>query len=220
MNIEATPEKTPRLAPVRSHWPVLTVDYENVDGEAGYGDAVFMDIGQSSWNKEDFSAKLWRWAYNGERWSRQSEELPLSRVLDLAILVSAAITGKRSSLQEFDQVSDAKVALQSFLTENMQILGPKCEELRRILQPSPPKLEEVGAPNIFSFATSELSQDAMFTWLLSWSAVQCAHIDKGLHDVAQKFIRLLTGMNDLEVKSVEVGEEMATHSSTLAWRIP
>ena len=33
----------------------------------------------------DISAKVWR--YTGEKWSRQSEELPLHRVLDLAILI-------------------------------------------------------------------------------------------------------------------------------------
>jgi len=36
----------------------------------------------------DISAKVWR--YTGEKWSRQSEELPLHRVLDLAILVCRA----------------------------------------------------------------------------------------------------------------------------------
>ncbi|MFA7651772.1 MAG: DUF6530 family protein, partial [Synergistaceae bacterium] len=34
--------------------------------------------------KLDVSAKVWR--YTGEKWSRQSEELPMHRVLDLAIL--------------------------------------------------------------------------------------------------------------------------------------
>jgi len=33
----------------------------------------------------DISAKIWR--YTGEKWSRQSEEMPLHRVLDLAILI-------------------------------------------------------------------------------------------------------------------------------------
>ena len=33
----------------------------------------------------DISAKVWR--YTGEKWSRQSEELPIHRVIDLAILV-------------------------------------------------------------------------------------------------------------------------------------
>jgi hypothetical protein len=36
----------------------------------------------------DISAKVWR--HTGEKWSRQSEELPLHRVLDLAILVCRA----------------------------------------------------------------------------------------------------------------------------------
>jgi len=41
----------------------------------------------AQWNdrgKIDISAKVWR--YTGEKWSRQSEELPMHRVLDLAIL--------------------------------------------------------------------------------------------------------------------------------------
>ena len=107
-------KNTPRPAPVRKHCPILSVDYEQTDSESGYGDAHFMDIGQSTWNKDDLSAKLWRWAYAGERWSRQSEELPLSRVLDLAILVSAAATGKASALQEFYQSEEKKDVLQDF----------------------------------------------------------------------------------------------------------
>ena len=37
----------------------------------------------------DISAKVWR--HTGEKWSRQSEELPLHRVLDLAILTCRAM---------------------------------------------------------------------------------------------------------------------------------
>ena len=58
-----------------SHKPIITVDYENKDADAG--DAKFMSIGHATWDAEDYSAKIWRWAYNGERWSRQSEEIPL-----------------------------------------------------------------------------------------------------------------------------------------------
>lgn len=52
----------------------------------GYADS-FNNI-PAKWNdrgKVDISAKVWR--YTGEKWSRQSEELPLHRVLDLAILI-------------------------------------------------------------------------------------------------------------------------------------
>lgn len=201
------PLENPRIAPTRSHWPILSVDYEQTDKDAGYGDAHFMDIGQSTWDKEDLSGKFWRWAYKGKRWSRQSEELPLSRVLDLAILISAAATGKTSALQEFYQREEMKETLQDFLTENMPILGPRLEELRRILQPATQKIEETGVPNIFSFATSELSQDAMFAWLLSWADAKYAQMDASLHTVALDFARLLTGKSNLEVKTVKVGKQ-------------
>lgn len=72
------------------HKPVIVSDnYENVDGRYAYKtDAKGLSLGLAQWNdrgKVDISAKVWR--YTGEKWSRQSEELPLHRVLDLAILV-------------------------------------------------------------------------------------------------------------------------------------
>ena len=71
------------------HKPVIvTEDYENIDGRKAYNtDAKGLSLGLAQWNdrgKLDVSAKVWR--YTGEKWSRQSEELPMHRVLDLAIL--------------------------------------------------------------------------------------------------------------------------------------
>jgi len=75
------------------HKPVIVSEnYENVDGRTAYhSDAKGLSLGLAQWNdrgKVDISAKVWR--YTGEKWSRQSEELPLHRVLDLAILVCRA----------------------------------------------------------------------------------------------------------------------------------
>lgn len=72
------------------HKPVIVVeDYEKVDGrQAYYSDTKGLSLGLAQWNdrgKIDVSAKVWR--YTGEKWSRQSEELPLHRVLDLALLI-------------------------------------------------------------------------------------------------------------------------------------
>ena len=72
------------------HKPVITVEnYGNVDGRQAYNsEAKGLSLGLAQWNdrgKVEISAKVWR--YTGEKWSRQSEELPLHRVLDLAILV-------------------------------------------------------------------------------------------------------------------------------------
>jgi hypothetical protein len=75
------------------HKPVIVSEnYGNVDGRYAYNtDAQGLSLGLAQWNdrgKVDVSAKVWR--YTGEKWSRQSEELPLHRVLDLAILTCRA----------------------------------------------------------------------------------------------------------------------------------
>jgi len=75
------------------HKPVIVSEnYENVDGRYAYNsDAKGLSLGLAQWNdrgKVDISAKVWR--HTGEKWSRQSEELPFHRVLDLAILVCRA----------------------------------------------------------------------------------------------------------------------------------
>jgi hypothetical protein len=72
------------------HKPVIVSEnYDKVDGKNAYdSDAKGLSVGLAQWNDRgnvEFSAKVWR--YTGEKWSRQSEELPLNRVLDLAILV-------------------------------------------------------------------------------------------------------------------------------------
>lgn len=75
------------------HKPVIVAEnYENVDGRNQYHtDTKGLSLGLAQWNdrgRVDISAKVWR--YTGEKWSRQSEELPLHRVLDLALLVCKA----------------------------------------------------------------------------------------------------------------------------------
>jgi hypothetical protein len=58
-------------------------------------------------------------------------------------------------------------------------------------------------PNLFKFATSELSQDAFILWLLEWANPECATEDKSLHKTAQEFVRLLLNNKDLEITSIE-----------------
>ena len=63
-------------------------------------------------------------------------------------------------------------------------------------------------PNIFSYATSELSQDAMFAWLLQWASPECAEADANLHLIGQKFVRLLTGKDErFPINSIDVGRQ-------------
>lgn len=72
------------------HKPVIvSEEYDLIDGRFSQStDAKGLSLGLAQWNdrgRVDISAKIWR--HTGGKWSRQSEELPLHRVLDLAILI-------------------------------------------------------------------------------------------------------------------------------------
>lgn len=72
------------------HKPVIVSDnYEKVDGRHAYKtDIKALSLGLAQQNergKGEISAKVWR--QTDEKWSMQSEELPLHRVIDLAILI-------------------------------------------------------------------------------------------------------------------------------------
>ena len=76
------------------HKPVVVSEnYEQVDGRYAYhSEAKGLSLGLAQWNdrgKVEISAKVWR--HTGGKWSRQSEELPLHRVLDLAILITRSL---------------------------------------------------------------------------------------------------------------------------------
>jgi hypothetical protein len=87
------------------HKPVIVSEnYDKVDGRyASESDAKGLSLGLAQWNdrgKVDISAKVWR--HTGEKWSRQSEELPLHRVLDLAILVCSGMVHFREAYRYKD----------------------------------------------------------------------------------------------------------------------
>jgi len=72
-----------------AHTPVFLVPYFAHDpGEENDTDAQFLSVGWSQWDDNQPSAKVVR--HSGERWSRQSEELPLARLIDLTILTALA----------------------------------------------------------------------------------------------------------------------------------
>jgi hypothetical protein len=54
-------------------------------------------------------------------------------------------------------------------------------------------------PNLFFYATSELSQDAFICWLLSWASPELKELDPGLHECATKFINALFDMQKVTV---------------------
>ena len=102
------------------HKPVIVAEnYGNVDGRYAYNtDAKGLSLGLAQWNdrgKVDISAKVWR--HTGGKWSRQSEELPLHRVLDLAILICRSLlffqdTHRHEKLYDPDNPQIDRIGLQ------------------------------------------------------------------------------------------------------------
>lgn len=204
-----------KLAPdYLMHKPIITVDYEEKDGDSG--DASFMTIGKATWNEagEDYSAKIWRYDYKNEKWSRASQELPFWRVLDLATLLVSVINDKESPLGEFLQTNEnEKKELQEFIKDNMYLLAPRLSALKKAFDnnshdagvQNKDSLET--CPNVFSFATSELSQDALIAWLISWADIKYKDVDPSLHKVAQDFVKLLLKQDSFTISKMEVGRQ-------------
>lgn len=82
------------------HKPVVVLPYKEFDGSYGreWSDAEYLSLGLSQWDTNDLAVKVLRFAYKdadrkkGEgKWSRQSEELPLHRPIDLVILTALTL---------------------------------------------------------------------------------------------------------------------------------
>ena len=59
-------------------------------------------------------------------------------------------------------------------------------------------------PNIFDYATSELSQDAFLAWLIQWADKGCQKFDSSLHACATSFVQALLGEKPCSIETVEV----------------
>ncbi|MDO7875622.1 DUF6530 family protein [Hymenobacter sp. ASUV-10] len=124
-----------------SHTPLIRVEsYNHKDGayHPNDTDAKGLSIGLASWDKSEVSLKVWR--YTGEMWSRQAEELPWHRPLDLSILLLSSIAHSyradipASSLQESGSPQNF-AQLKAYFESNSQEPKPgettELEELKR-----------------------------------------------------------------------------------------
>ena len=71
-------------------------------------------------------------------------------------------------------------------------------------------------PNLFMYATFELSQDAFISWLLMWGNEEYQSVDAELHAIACKMIQTMIGETDeINVKKVKV-KQQEEHIDVLA----
>lgn len=122
-----------------AHKPIIGVDnYDRIDGRyANNSDAKALSLGKSQWDSNEMAAKVWR--HTGEKWTRQSEELPLHRVLDLAILILSMYVEEDGSNRAKTTLNEVVInpsdlaILEQFLNTNKQYLMPRIKELKEIL---------------------------------------------------------------------------------------
>ncbi|MBC8019908.1 MAG: hypothetical protein H7X78_01700 [Methyloceanibacter sp.] len=80
-----------------AHTPVYALPYNAHDPrQPGDSDVQFLTVGWSQWDRDEPSAKIVR--HTGNRWSRQSEEIPLARLVDLMILLGLVFEDSDTSL--------------------------------------------------------------------------------------------------------------------------
>ena len=73
-----------------SHKPVYAMSYIDFDGiYIGKTDVRYISVGLSTWNPAHASVKVFRYVNN--RWTRQAEELPLHRIIDMTLFLALTI---------------------------------------------------------------------------------------------------------------------------------
>ncbi|MDB5133782.1 MAG: hypothetical protein JWP37_385 [Mucilaginibacter sp.] len=121
------------------HKPIIAVnDYDKKDGiYAPNSDAKALSIGQAQYDEDQISVKVFR--HTGNKWSRQSEELPIHRALDLTILIISGIFSDptsystRSSLKEQIIAPDRLPEISDYYKSNKKQLQPRLEEIKMLL---------------------------------------------------------------------------------------
>ncbi len=124
------------------HKPFVSVnDYHNIDGQySKHTDTIALSIGQAQYDKDEISLKVWRHAK--DRWSRQSEELPLHRNLDLTILLAQVLFGDEPNPDSFlvkqrtlltEDVDGGVQKVRDYYKSHEKFLKPRFKELRDIL---------------------------------------------------------------------------------------
>ncbi len=125
-----------------SHKPIISVEnYEIIDGKYSEDtDAKVLSIGIAQWDKSetDITAKVFRnW---GDRWSRQSEELPLHRVFDLSILAISSFMRSKENMKPTTYLKEQVVNLENlqkienYFVENKTELTTRIDELKRVIE--------------------------------------------------------------------------------------
>lgn len=119
-----------------NHKPIVSVnDYDKIDAQYRKNtDIRALSIGKAQYDENEISLKIWR--HTGEKWSRQSEELPIHRNIDLNILLLGALMTdidsgypKTNLREEVDDETEFEKIIE-YYNSHEGFLKPRLEELR------------------------------------------------------------------------------------------
>lgn len=121
------------------HNPIIAVnEYDKIDSNyANNSDAKFLSIGEAQYDNKQISLKVWR--HNGKKWSRQSEEIPINRNIDLTILLIGSLLSdisskySRTCLREEIVNEEKFTEIKKYYLKNENQLKPRLEELKVLL---------------------------------------------------------------------------------------
>lgn len=122
-----------------SHRPIVSVnDYDKIDAQyRKQTDVRALSIGTAQYDEDEISLKVWRSV--GGKWSRQSEELPIHRNIDLNILLLGALMTDTNSgypktnlREEVDDETKVQI-ISDYYKSHEGFLKPRLEELREKL---------------------------------------------------------------------------------------
>lgn len=102
-----------------SHKPIVVCDYSAYTN--GEDDAKYLSIGHAQYNNNTASVKIFR--RTGEKWSRQSEEIPINRVGDIALLLLNAIKNVYNSSSDQSVLNEVILA-----KEELDFLGTEFDK--------------------------------------------------------------------------------------------
>lgn len=130
-----------------THKPIIGIDdYEVLGKNKGYygNDAKALSIGYAQYDSEELSLKVFR-NVNG-KWSRQSEELPPYRNLDLNIFfVASLLEAMEQELSYSDTDTDilknrkeirmdSKTIVKEYYEKHKEYLQPRLKQLKELLE--------------------------------------------------------------------------------------
>lgn len=147
LNKNQTPSE--QLPQHLGHKPVYALPYEHFDGMyASKTDTKYISIGLSQWDPDHVSIKTMR--HTGKKWTRQAEELPLHRVIDMTLFLAKVLFDQQNGRVNIpaktflNQDSDISItpetrsygemaSYNAFLAENSRLLKDRINALIDVL---------------------------------------------------------------------------------------